>query len=103
MAYIKVDHSKFSGTAQSVETYVNQLKRRMSTAEEEIKNLAAVWQGADYTQFKQQWDRTTNGDATYTEMVEALEAYAKFLKYAAEKYKDAQAKAINRANSLPRY
>lgn len=100
MAYIKVDHSKFSGAASAVDTYVTQLRNKMSKAEGEVNNLSGIWQGADYTQFKFQWDTVTDGESTYSEMVKSLEAYSKFLKYAAEKYKEAQSKAVNRADSL---
>lgn len=103
MAYIKVDHSKFSGAACAVDTYVTQLRNKMNSAEGEVNNMSSIWQGSDYTQFKSQWNKVTNGESTYSEMVKSLESYSKFLKYAAEKYKDAQTKAVNRANSLPRW
>lgn len=103
MAYIKVDHSKFSGTASAVDSYVTQLRNKMSSAESEVNNMSSIWQGSDFTQFKSQWNKVTNGESTYSEMIKALESYSKFLKYAAEKYKDAQTKAVNRANSLPRW
>lgn len=103
MAYIKVDHSKFSGVASAVDTYVTQLRNKMNSAEGEVNNMSSIWQGSDYTQFKSQWNKVTNGESTYSEMVKSLESYSKFLKYAAEKYKAAQTKAVNRANSLPRW
>ncbi len=103
MAYIKVDHSKFSGTANAIDTYLTTLRNKMNSAENEVNNLSNYWNGADFTQFKVQWSRVTNGDATYSEMVKSLESYSKFLKYAAEKYKNTQINAVNRANSLPRW
>ena len=103
MAYIKVDHSKFSSAASAVDTYVNQLRTKMNSAQGEVNSLSSVWQGADYTQFKSQWSKVTNGDSTYSEMIKSLESYSEFLKYAAEKYKEAQTKAVNRANDLPKW
>lgn len=103
MAYIKVDHSKFSVAANAVDTYVRQLESNMASAQGEVNHLSANWQGADYNQFKVQWSRVTNGESTYAEMIKALKSYSEFLRYSAEKYKDAQTKAINRANSLPRW
>ena len=103
MASIKVDHSKFAGAADAVDSYVSNLKKQMNSAESEVNGLASVWLGADYTQFKAQWSKATDEDATYTQMVKALENYSKFLRYAAEKYKEAQSKAVNRANALPKY
>jgi len=103
MAYIKVDHSEFASTASAVDSYVSLMKRKMSSAQSEVINLSSNWQGQDYTMFKNQWDKVTNGESTYHEMIKSLESYAKFLRYAGEKYKDAQIKAINRANGLPKY
>lgn len=103
MAYIKVDHSKFSSAAGAVDTYVNQLRTNMTKAGSEVDNMSSIWQGSDYTQFNNQWDKVTNKDSTYSEFVKALESYADFLNFAAEKYKKAQINAINRANGLPRW
>lgn len=103
MAYIKVDHSKFSESAKAVDDYVTLLKNKMASAEGEVNTMSSVWEGADYTQFKAQWNKVSNDESTYHEMVKALESYSGFLKYAAEKYKDAQTKAINRANNLPKW
>lgn len=103
MAYIKVDHSKFSAASTAVDTYVSNLKKNMKKAENEVSDLASLWQGKDYTQFKMQWSKVTDNDSTYYEMIKALDNYSKFLKYAAEKYKDAQTQAINRADKLPKW
>jgi len=103
MAYIKVDHSKFSAASGAIDTYITQIRNTMNSAEEEVKGLENHWQGTDYAQFHTQWEAVANKESTYNGMVKSLESYSKFLKYAAEKYKDAQTKAINRANSLPKW
>lgn len=103
MAYIRVDHSKFARTASEVEAYVSLMKKKMAAAQGEVDNMANSWQGSDFAQFKSQWEKVTEKESTYKEMEEALENYAKFLRYAEEKYKDAQAKAVNKANSLPKW
>ena len=103
MANIKVDHSKFAGTATAVDNYVRLLKTRMNQANNEVTHMARAWEGADYTRFANQWSKVTNGESTYAEMVKSLEAYAKFLRMAESKYKQAQINAVNRANSLPRW
>jgi len=103
MAYIKVDHSKFSESAKAIDDYITMLKNKMMSAEREVNTMSSAWQGEDYTQFKAQWNRVTNDVSTYHDMIKSLESYSEFLKYAAEKYKDAQTKAINRANSLPKW
>lgn len=103
MAYIRVDHSKFEAAASAIDTYVASMKNKMRSAGSEVTTLSANWQGSDFTQFKAQWDKVTNNDSTYYQMIKSLESYAKYLRYAAQKYKEAQSKAVNRANSLPRY
>ena len=103
MAYIKVDHSKFESAASALDDYVVLMKSKMSSAQGEVTTLSSNWQGADYNQFKTQWDKVTNGDSTYAQMVKSMESYAKYLRYAAGKYKDAQSKAVNRASALPKY
>ena len=103
MAYIKVDHSKFESAARAIDNYVSDMKTKMSSANGEVNTLSATWQGSDFTQFKSQWDKVTNSGSTYSQMLKALESYSDYLRYAASKYKNAQANAINRANSLPRW
>ena len=102
MSYIKVDHSKFETAAVSVDNYVADMKKNMTNAEREVLALSSVWQGQDFNQFRSQWNKVTENDSTYTKMVRSLESYAKFLRYAANQYKNAQSKAVNRANSLPK-
>lgn len=102
MAYIKVDHSKFEAAASAIETYLAQMKNKMGSADGEITKLSVAWQGDDFTQFKVQWEKVTGDGSTYSEMKKSFESYAKFLRFAADKYKNAQANAINRANSLPK-
>ena len=103
MAYIKVDHSRFEGTASEVDKYVTLMKNKMRSAQEEVNTLSSSWQGSDYTQFKSEFDKVDNEDSVHTQMVKSLESYAKYLRFAAGKYKDAQTRAVNRANNLPKW
>jgi len=102
MAYIKVDHSKFENAASSINTYEDNMKKKMSSASSEIINLSVTWKGNDFNQFRAQWNKQGESDSTYQNMRKSLDAYANFLRYAANQYKDAQANAVNRANELPR-
>ena len=99
---IKVDHSKLESTASEIEQYVKTLKGKMKAADGEVKTLSSSWQGTDASQFRSKWAAVTNQDSVYTNTVKQLESYAQFLRYAAKKYKEAQTKAVNSANSLPR-
>lgn len=100
MAYIKVNHKKLGQTASKIDGYVNKHKARMRKIDLEMNLLRATWDGADYREVKRQWAEMQEGESTSGQMVKALENYAEFLRYAEGKYRDAQAKAINRANRL---
>lgn len=102
MASIIVEHSKFEAAAKAIDTYVADVKREMKSADVSVNTLAGAWQGKDYTQFFAQWDKVTGSGSTYMEMIKALEHYSEYLRFAAKKYKNAQADAVNRANRLPR-
>lgn len=103
MAYICVDNNKFEGTASEIDKYVSLMKNKMKSAQSEIDALASSWQGSDFSQFKAQFNKLDNADSIHRQMMKALESYASFLRYAAAQYKNAQSKAVNRANLLPRY
>ena len=103
MASIKVDHSKFEPAAKEIDEYVAYLRKQMREVQNDGWNLMQNWQGADYVQFRARLDKIDNSDSTHAQMIKALESYAKFLRYAGQKYRDAQADAIRRANSLPKY
>lgn len=103
MAYIKVDHSEFERAASAVDGYVKLMKNKMRSAQSEITTLSLSWQGFDFTQFKSELKKVDNKDSVHTQTVNAMESYAKHLRFAANKYKDAQARAVNRANNLPRW
>lgn len=103
MAFLKVDHSRFEEAASAIDSYVSLLKGKMRSADQEVGVLSANWQGGDFTQFKTQWDMVTNEGSAYSQMVKTLESYAEFLRFAAKQYKEAQIRAVNRANQLPRW
>ena len=80
MAYIKVDHSKFESAASAVDGYVTLMKNKMRSAQGEVTTLSSSWQGSDFTQFKTEFDKVDNEDSTHTQMVKAMESYAKYLR-----------------------
>lgn len=103
MAYIKVDHSELTSSAVVVEKYITFLKSKMNSAQGEVDTLSATWQGADFTEFNAQWDKVTDNNSTYMQMLKSLESYQRFLEHASNKYKEVQSKAVNRADALPKY
>lgn len=103
MAYIKVDYKKFEQAAKAIDTYVTRHKSNMGKIEQEMIGLSADWQGPDYTAVKKEWDEMNSTDSTSAKMLKALENYADYLRAAEKAYKEAQSRAINRADSLPRW
>lgn len=103
MAYIKVNHTSFATTAAVIDEYIDLMKQKMKGADVAVEGLAATWEGADFAQFKTEWERVTAEDSTYRSMIKTFETYSGYLKHVGEKYKETQARAVNRANGLPKY
>ena len=103
MAYIKVDHKKFEHAASAIDTYVSRHKGNMSKIEQEMVALSGSWQGADYNVVKKQWDEIYASGSTSAMMLKALSNYAGYLRTAGKSYKNAQSRAVNRANNLPQW
>lgn len=103
MAYIKVDYGKMKAAYKSVDTYVKVLEKDMKKAQGELSDLSLNWQGGDFTQFKKEWKQVDDSNSTHAQMIKSLKSYSEFLRYAEKQYKSAQKKAIDTANSLPRY
>ena len=101
MARISVDHSQFEPAAQAVDKYINQMKNQMNKADGEVSTLSASWEGSDFAEFKNKWNGVIQKGSVYDGMKQALENYASFLRYAGKRYKEAQADAYNRAQSIP--
>lgn len=101
--YIKVDHSQLKKTADIIDDYIRDHNRLMSQADNEIAMLAVHWKGSDSNQFKNQWQKINASDSTSKQLLKALSNYADLLRFAANKYRTAQANAINRANRLPKW
>lgn len=102
MARIVVDYSRLEAAASAVDAYVETMKRKMAESESAVEGLAASWHGDDAAQFMAKWGTVSGGGSTYSNMVKSLESYAKFLRYAAAQYKNAQRRAVERASGLPR-
>lgn len=102
MAYIKVDHSEFNKTAKEIEKYIDFQKKNMRNIENEIISLSSSWSGTDYNQVLYESKAMNSKESTSTKMIDALSSYCDFLRFCESKYKEAQSKAINLANRLPR-
>ena len=103
MAYIKVDYNKFEHTASAIDTYISKHKSNMGKIDAEINGLSSSWQGEDYISIKKEWEQMNALDSTSGKMVKNLNNYAQFLRSVGKTYKDAQRRAIDRANKLPQW
>lgn len=103
MPYINVDHSKFEAVAAEIDRYVTTMRAGMTVAQAEMTAMALGWDGIDYDNAKTRFRTLDDKDSAHDKMIKALESYARYLRYAAKQYKNAQSNAINRANSLPKW
>lgn len=98
MAKIYVDHLVIAKTAKEIGTYIslhNKKIREINNVVDQIK-----WQGIDYNQVKTEWNSMKEKGSTSDKLVTAFENYKNALLIAADKYKEAQARAIDRAERL---
>ena len=102
MAKIQVDHSRLNAVADTVETDAKGIKSQMAKAQLSVMQMAIGWQGKDASKFLKKWETNYEANAAYKLTIYQMEAYARYLRYAAKQYKDAQTKALNSANKLPR-
>ena len=100
MAYIKVDHQNMLNAAKQVETYISRFDTNMSSIDATVVSLNAEWKGTDYQQIKTEWNEMKSAGSTSDRMRLSLKNYADAVREASKLYQEAQARAINRANTL---
>lgn len=103
MSYIKADYGRIEEAAKIIEDYVIDIRKKMNQASVEITTLSLEWNGRDFNYFKLQWDKTIGSSSAFSEMINSLEVYSKFLEAASSKYREAQINAINRADNMLRW
>ena len=100
MAYIKVNHRKMLEAADQIDNYVARLDKNMKKIDSTVNSLGGEWSGVDYKQVKKEWGEINSTGSTTDKMKRSLKSYSGSIREAAKLYKEAQARAINRANSL---
>lgn len=101
---IKVNHNELTSAAKLVEDYVSVSKKKMKMMSNGVDSLKKVaWVGTDYDQLADKWNGINDKGSVYNNFNKNLEGYADYLNYCAEQYKKAQSRAVNRANSLPKW
>lgn len=93
---IKVDHSKFEKTAKAIEEYKKLVHDKTMQMDLTIKQVGLAFGGKDGVEFIKQWNQLLAKDSAYDKMLKLLQSYADFLRYAAQEYKAAQRRAIDR-------
>ena len=100
MAYIKVNHQKMLAAAEQVDAYIIQLNKNMAGIDSAVSSLGSEWKGEDYIQLEKEWNEINSSGSTTDKMRTTLKSYAGSIREAAKLYKEAQTRAVNRANTL---
>lgn len=99
--WIEVNHQVLKNVADASSTYCAAQEREMSSADQEVKSmLGSGWTGPDAQAFGIQWEGVDASDSAATQLYNAMKSYGEALQACAELYRDAQAKAYNRARLL---
>ena len=101
MAYINVTPQKLEQTADVINGYVDTHKKKMNEASSAMSKLGTTWEGEDFKATQQKWSEITADDSTISQAATSLQNYADYLRFAAQQYKSAQQKAVDRAYRLP--
>lgn len=99
--WIEVNHQVLKSVADAASTYCAAQKQEMISADQEIRSLlGSGWTGPDAQAFGMQWEGVDASDSAATLFYNAVKNYGEALQACAELYRDAQAKAYNRAQLL---
>ena len=102
MGYIiRVNHSYLSRAAEKAKKYVAFNSAKMKALDIKIAFMHSTgWKGTDASAFADQWKDASSKYSVNGRLNTAMRNYANCIAVAANKYKRAQADAINRANRL---
>ena len=100
MAYIKVDHGRLERAAAAADECVGTVRSRMNSIDSGITYLGSSWSGKDYDSVRSEWREMSSDSSTTGNMLRAIDGYADSIRAASRKYREAQRRAINRANTL---
>lgn len=103
MAKIHVDYRKLDRAADAIDRYIEKHKNRMNSANNAVEELGNSWSGDDYNATLRLWRKGKENGSPSEKMIRSLKNYSDFLRDTSKKYKDAQSRAVERANRLPRW
>ena len=99
--YIQINHSKLKKSAETIDDYLSVMSKYMDLSTNKVNDLVARdWLYADANEFQNRWLKNNDSTSVTNKMKASLKNYSDSLKYAEKQYKGAQARAINKANSL---
>ncbi len=99
--YIEINHSKLGTCANAIDDYISFMKKHMDLSTDKVNKLVSnKWKHADALEFQNRWLKNLDSTSATSRMRASLQNYASSLRYAEGQYKEAQARAINKANSL---
>lgn len=100
MAYIKVDYYALFEAADRISEYISKYKNSMNKMNSAVVFLSQSWREADFEQLQLKWNEIGSPDSTSGKMLQSIQSYSDSIREAANKYKEAQIRAIDRANIL---
>lgn len=97
MGYIiKVNTDVLDDTAKTIDNYVAYQKETMNDLNKKVSLLKEYYKGADAVEFQTKWHNMSSSKI----LINSLESYSRYLKYASESYKEARNNAIIRAKMI---
>ena len=97
MAKIDIDFKQLDSTISAIDDALKCIKSEMRKTDSDVDTLMLSWKGKDSDDFKNKWLSQTFPDSTYTKLINELESYRDFLKYARRRYYDLQRDIISNA------
>ena len=100
MDIIEVNHSSLRQAANDFRQYAREGNSITTNTVQTCESLSRSWNGNDFTAFITRARGLDSQDSYLRRLCSALNSFADKLEYSADKYRKAQADAINRANRL---
>ena len=97
MSSISIDHSQLERNADAMDKAVEIYRQDFARIKRDVQSLSEAWKGKDYLAYQAKWDEFAGKNSPTEKAIAMQEEMSKFLRYAAVKYKQAQAHAITKA------
>lgn len=99
--YIEINHSKLGNSALAINEYLDYIVKYMNLSTDKVNQLTSKnWLHDDALEFRNRWLKHNDSTSVTSKMKASLRNYSNSLKYAENQYRNAQSKAINKANMI---